>query len=129
MFQLFLKKPRTRKERKNITNRIITKSDIETILATVQRTKEECVIVEDHARQFTAFVLFGAYTGQRPYSTISQLRVEQFREALQREKATLHVEATQDKIRMSHCVPLHLQPTSVMSHKSASKSHKALPLI
>jgi hypothetical protein len=75
MFQLFLEKPRTRKERKNITSRIITKSDIEAILSTIQKTKEEGVIDEDHARQFTAFVLFGAYTGQRSYSTISKLRV------------------------------------------------------
>ena len=61
MFQLFLEKPRTRKERKNITNRIITKSDIETILATVQRTKEEGVIVEDHASIYCVCAFWGIY--------------------------------------------------------------------
>ena len=46
-------------------------------------------------------------TGQRQYSTIAQLRVEQFKEALQREKPVLLVEPIQDKIRMAPYVPLH----------------------
>ncbi len=125
MFQLFLEKPRTRKERKNITSRIITESDIETILSTLQKAKRKGVIDEDHALQFCAFVLFGAYTGQRPYSTISKLRVGQFKEALQHEKPTLHVEATQDKIRMAHYVPLHPQLTEVLSTLCNGRANKA----
>jgi hypothetical protein len=41
--------------------------------------------------------MFGAFTGQRPYSTIKQLRVEQFR-ALKLEKPVFKVEPAQDKI-------------------------------
>jgi hypothetical protein len=59
-------------------------------------------------------VFFGAFTGQRPYSTIKQLRVEQFGEALKRDKPVVHVEPAQDKIRMGHYVPLHPQLASVM---------------
>jgi hypothetical protein len=43
-------------------------------------------IDEEHAWQFMGIVLLGAFTGQRPYSTIAQLRVEQLREALQLDK-------------------------------------------
>jgi hypothetical protein len=66
-------------------------------------------INKEHAQQFAGIVLFGAFTGQRPYSTIKQLRVEQFREALKLEKPVVHVESAQDKIRMEHYVPLHPQ--------------------
>jgi hypothetical protein len=59
-------------------------------------------------------VLFGAFIGQRPYSTIAHLRVEQFREALTSEKPVLHVEPGQDKIRMEHYVPLHPQLAMVI---------------
>jgi hypothetical protein len=59
-------------------------------------------IDEEHARQFVGIVFFGAFTGQRPYSTIAQLRVEQFREALRLERPVVHVESAQDKIRMEH---------------------------
>ena len=116
-FELFLDKPKTLKERKNITERIVTKDDVEIILAAIQKTERTGLIDAEHLQQFAAFVLFGAYTGQRPYSTISQLRVEQFREALEHEKPTVHVEAAQDKIRMEHYVPLHphlKQPLEVL---------------
>ncbi len=71
-------------------------------------------INEAHARQFVGIVLFGAFTGQRPYSTIAQLRVGQFREALLFEKPIVHVEPAQDKIRTEHYVPLHPQVAWVM---------------
>jgi chemotaxis protein CheY-P-specific phosphatase CheC len=50
--------------------------------------------------------LFGAYTGQRSEATIAKLTVGQFREALADEKPVLLVDSSQDKVRMSHYVPL-----------------------
>jgi hypothetical protein len=72
------------------------------------------LVDEEHARQFEGIMLFGALTGQRPYSTIKQLRVEQFWEALKLDKRVVHVEPAQDKIRMEHYVPLHPQLARVM---------------
>ncbi|MGA3198817.1 MAG: hypothetical protein ABSD89_05365 [Halobacteriota archaeon] len=90
-----------------MTARIITKADVERVLSVINQEMEGGSIDELHVQQFAAFVLFGAYTGQRPYSTISQLKVGQFREAFEHEKPTVRVEAAQDKIRMAHYVPLH----------------------
>lgn len=73
-------------------------------------------IDEKRAQQFTSIVLFGAFTGQRPYSTIAQLRVGQLREALQLEKPVVRVESAQDKVRMEHYVPLHPQLAVAMEN-------------
>ncbi len=51
-------------------------------------------------------VIFGAYSGQRPY-TLKRLRNEQFRKALNSKPPVLIVEASQDKIGMKHYVLLH----------------------
>lgn len=92
-----------------MTARVVTKEDIEHVLAVIKAEMLKGSIDEEHARQFMGIVLFGAFTGQRPYSTIAQLRVEQFREALKLDKPVVHVESAQDKIRMEHFVPLHPQ--------------------
>jgi integrase len=118
-FDMFLEKPKVRKVQKRMTSRVVTKDDIEHILSAVKQSVQQGSIDEAHARQFTAIVLFGAYTGQRPYSTIAQLRVEQLTEALQLDLPVVHVEAAQDKIRMSHFVPLH--PRVVEVAKSLCK--------
>ena len=99
---------------KKMTARVVTKAkdDVENVLAAVKagfgwhdrrRTRP----------QFAGVVLFGACTGQRPYSTIKQLRVEQFREALRPDSPLLTLNA-QDKIRMEHYVPLHPQLARVI---------------
>jgi hypothetical protein len=90
---MFLEKPRVRKIKKKMTARVVTKDDIEHVLAVVRQQMSEGAIDEEHARQFTGVVLFGAFTGQRPYSTIKQLRVEQFKEALKLDKPVVHVES------------------------------------
>ncbi|MGZ4944300.1 MAG: hypothetical protein ACXVIG_07185, partial [Halobacteriota archaeon] len=87
-FDLFLEKPKVRKVRKKMTARVITKGDFERVLSHIQQETERGSIDELHARQFSGLVVFGAYTGQRPYSTIAQLRVEQFREASRLEKGS-----------------------------------------
>jgi hypothetical protein len=114
-FDMFLDKPRVRKIKKKMTARVVTKDDIEYVLAVITETMLQGAIDEAPARQFIGIVLFGAFTGQRPYSTIAQLRVEQFSEALQLEKPVIHVESAQDKIRMEHYVPVHPQLAGVVT--------------
>jgi integrase len=108
-FSIFLERPKTLKQRKRVTNRIITKQDIENMLAYIKTAESEGRLNAYRAQQYAAFVLFGAFTGQRSNATISKLTVKQFREALQLEKPVIHVKALQDKIRMEHYVPLHSQ--------------------
>ncbi|MGA3199196.1 MAG: hypothetical protein ABSD89_07290 [Halobacteriota archaeon] len=82
-FDMFLEKPMMRKIKKKMTARMITKDDIEHMLAVIKQQMLHGSIDEEHARQFAGVVLFGAFTGQRLYSTIKQLRVEQFKETLE----------------------------------------------
>ena len=106
-FVIFLQKPKAPKERKNVTARIVTKEDIANILIHISKAEQDGLINPHEARQFTAFVLFGAYTGQRSHSTIKRITVGQFRETMRDEKPVLHVRSDQDKIRMAHYCPLH----------------------
>ncbi len=106
-FEIFLEKPKRVKERMAITTRIVTAEDIQNVLAYVKRAEQNGELSEARAREFEAFTLFGAYTGQRPMSTTDRLTVGQFREALERDKPVLYVTPDQDKIRMAHFVPLH----------------------
>jgi len=106
-FEVFLEMPKNLKTRKAITSRIITQADIENVLAHIKRAKRQGRITERRALEYTAFVVFGAYTGQRTMATMSRLTVGQFRETLANEKPVLQVTAEQDKIRMDHYTPLH----------------------
>lgn len=114
-FSIFLERPKKLKQRKRVTNRIVTKQDIENILAHIKTAEKEGRLNAYRARQYAAFILFAAYTGQRSNATISKLTIEQFQEALQLEKPVIRVRASQDKIRMEHYVPLH--PQAVKSLK------------
>ncbi len=106
-FEVFLERSKTLKERKNVTSRIVTKEDIENILTYIKKSECDGYISLDRALQYVAFVVFGAYTGQRSLATMSKLTVGQFRAALQLERPVLHVKSSQDKIKMEHYVPLH----------------------
>jgi hypothetical protein len=108
-FELFLEKPRHVKVRKNVTSRIVTKKDIENILAYICRANWNGTISRSRAEQYTAFTVFGAFTGQRSMATMMKLTVAQFREALRAAKPVLRAQPSQDKIRMEHYVPLHPQ--------------------
>jgi hypothetical protein len=92
-----------------VTSRIITKEDIENVLAYIGTAKKDGLISDYRAKQYTAFVVFGAFTGQRSLSTIAKLTVGQFREALQSNNLCVEVLSSQDKIKMQHYVPLHPQ--------------------
>ena len=106
-YELFLERPKTLKERKRVTNRIVTKEDIEKVLSYITKAEREGRISPYKARQFTGFVIFGAYTGQRSMATMSKLTVGQFREALKMDKPVVRITAKQCKIKFEHYCPLH----------------------
>ena len=108
-FEVYLEMPRAVKERKSVTERIVTKDDIENVLEYIKRAEQRGDISTEKSAQYSPFVIFGAFTGQRSLATMEKLTVGQFREALKAEKPVLQVESSQDKIRMSHFVPLHPQ--------------------
>jgi predicted transcriptional regulator YdeE len=107
MFAPYLKPPGVIKDRKRVTSRIVTEQDICNILQHFAMAEREGKISPERSAQYSAIVLFGAYTGQRSESTIARLTVGQFRTALALDKPVLEVDSSQDKIRMSHYVPLH----------------------
>ena len=108
---LFLEHPKKIKIRNNVTSRIVTKGDIENVLGHISSAEKNGSINSHRANHYTAFILFGAFTGQRSLSTIAKLKVGQFREALKSEKPCIEVRSFQDKIKMQYYVPLHLQVT------------------
>ena len=52
-------------------------------------------------------ILFAAYTGQRPDSTISKITVDELREAIRRDPPLLWIPEEKDKERFPHWVPIH----------------------
>jgi integrase len=112
-FRLFLEMPKTIKVKKALTERIVTREDIETVFQRIA-AKEEKGTDPSKIRNFRAFALIAAYTGLRP-STIQRLTVGQFKAALEEEKPVLHVLAEQEKNRVEHYVPLHPSVISAIS--------------
>jgi hypothetical protein len=106
-FDLFLEMPKTVKESKSITQRIVTIEDIKNVLSAIDEANNNAEFTARQRQNYKALVLFGAYTGQRPLATIRKLTVGQFRAALQRDPSVLDALPQQDKIRMQHYVPLH----------------------
>ncbi|MGZ4928112.1 MAG: hypothetical protein ACXV76_07510 [Halobacteriota archaeon] len=108
-FEVFLERPRAVEARNNVTSRIVTKGDIENVLAFVRTSEETGLISHQKAQQYVAFILFGAYTGQRSLATMAKLTVGQCREVLRSDKPCIEVKSSQDKIKMQHYVPVHPQ--------------------
>jgi len=108
-FEIFLERPRAIKARNNVTSRIVTKEDIENVLSHIRNAEKGGLISGDRSQQYTAFILFGAFSGQRSLATIAKLKVGQFKEALQSNKPCIEVLSSQDKIKMQHYVPIHPQ--------------------
>jgi len=104
-YELLLERPKVLKERKRVTNRIVTKEDIENVLTYITKAELEGRISLYQAQQFTGFVIFSAYTGQRSMATTSKLTVAQFREALKMDKPVLLINAKQCKIKFEHYCP------------------------
>ncbi|MGZ4864868.1 MAG: hypothetical protein ACXV39_09585 [Halobacteriota archaeon] len=114
-FALFLELPKALKERKRVTGRIVTTEDIRCVLSAIKEDYKAGKLNERQYRDFTSLVLFGAFTGQRPYATIRKLTVGQFRSALNETPPVVEVLAEQDKIRMQHYCPLHPQVVDAVS--------------
>jgi integrase len=125
-FAPYLELPKTVKERKNVTSRIVTKEDISNVLQHIAKAEREGDISHERSAQYSAFVLFGAYTGQRSEATIARLTVGQFRTALAHDKPVLEVGSPQDKIRMSHYVPLHPRVVKVLEPLLAGRNEDDL---
>jgi integrase len=113
-FEAYLEMPKAVKERKSITSRIVTKDDIENVLRHIKQAKKNGTLDAQRSAQYSAFVIFGAFTGQHSMAMMANLTVGQFREALRSEKPVLRVESSQDKIRMERYVPWHPQVVSAI---------------
>jgi len=68
-FDLFLEMPRAVKESKRITQRIVTTEDIKNVLSAIDDAAKNREFTLRQCQNYTALVLFGAYTGQRPIAT------------------------------------------------------------
>jgi hypothetical protein len=108
-FELYLELPKALKERKRVTSKIVTKEDIENVLAAVEQSHKNGEIDQYHYLDYRATVIFGAFTGQRPVATIARLKVGHFREALNRNKPVIDTAPEYDKSRRQHYCPLHPQ--------------------
>jgi integrase len=108
-FDLFLQLPRSVKEQKRVTDRIVTKEDVENVLTVIAKAHVRKEIDTYHYLNYKAIMLFGAFTGQRPLATIARLTVGQLRDTVAMERPVVNVLPSQDKIRMQHYCPLHPQ--------------------
>ena len=108
-FDLFIQLPRSVKQQKRVTGRIVTKEDVDNVLTAIEHAYRSGAIDAYHCMNYKAMVLFGAFTGQRPLATTARLTVGQFQEALKTDKPVVDVLPWQDKIRMQHYCPLHPQ--------------------
>jgi hypothetical protein len=108
-FDLFLQLPRSVKEQKRVTDRVVTKEDVENVITVISEAHFRKEIDTCHYLNYKAVVLFGAFTGQRPLATIARLTVGQLRDAIALDKPIVNVLPSQDKIRMQHYCPIHPQ--------------------
>jgi integrase len=114
-FEFFLEMPKVLKTRKHVTDRIVTKKDVENVLKAIDRAFDAARIDAFHYNNYKAIVLFGAFTGQRPLATISKLTVGQFRNIVKMRKPVVDILPWQDKIKMQHYCPLHSQVVEAMA--------------
>jgi integrase len=103
------------KTRKHVTNRIITKEDVENVLSAIETAYKNDEIDADLYLHYRAIVIFSAFTGQRSQATTARLTVGQFRKVVDKKKPVLDILPEQDKIRMQHYCPLHPQVVSVIA--------------
>jgi len=117
--------PRTRRDRKTVTSRIVTKEDITHVLDALFDAYHKQHLKYESMVNYIAFTLLGAYTGQRVEATLSKITAGQIRTALQTNPPVLHVTPNQDKIRMEHYVPLHPDLREILMHLVSGKEDNA----
>ena len=78
-FDLFLQLPRSIKEQKRVTERIVTTEDVENVLSAIGHANRSGGIDAYHCLNYKAMVMFGAFTGQRPLATIARLLLDNSR--------------------------------------------------
>jgi integrase len=116
-FDVYLEKPKIRKERKLLTSRIITSDDIKSALHSIEASD----LSYDKKLNFKTTLLFLAYSGQRVI-TASRLTVKQIKDALSKSPNVLTIEASQDKIRLEHYVPIHPTLISLLNESIHGRS-------
>lgn len=121
-FISYMALPKSRREIKLLTPRIIVDQDIRRVLNEIEGSN----LPPTKKAYYKALILFLAYSGQR-VMTASQLTVEQFSVALNSNPPVLTVEAAQDKIRMAHYVPLHPKIIPLLDSLVENRSN-ALPM-
>jgi integrase len=100
---MYFRIPKTRRERKMMTTRIIVSEDMTRAIEKINRSR---ALTPNRKLRHMAFLLFLAFSGQRPYAA-DRITAGQFRKALSQNPPVLKVEARQDKIKMEHWVPIH----------------------
>jgi len=85
-FDRFLQLPRSVKEQKRLTYRIVTKEDVENVLTAIEEAHRYGDINAFYYLNYKAMIFLGAFTGQRPLATTARLTVGQLIEALKKEK-------------------------------------------
>ena len=116
--------PRTRRDRKTVTSRIVTTADINRVIDGLLDAWVAQHLSYDTMVNYLGFTLFGAYTGQRVEATISRITVAQMRTALHATPSILLVSPIQDKIRMEHYVPLHPDLHHVLTKMIENKARQ-----
>jgi hypothetical protein len=124
-FALFLDMPKTRKDRKTVTSRIVTKEDISHVIDGLFAAYQRQHLSYTTMVNYVGITLFGAYTGQRVEATISKITVAQLRNAIQMNPPVLHVASDQDKIRMEHYVPIHPDLLGILTELINGKAETA----
>ncbi len=120
-YDVYLEKPRLRKEIKLLTSRILTTDDVKNALTSIESSN----LPYEKKLNFKTTLLFLAYTGQRVI-TVSRLTVKQVKDALAKTPNVLTVEANQDKIRLQHYVPLHPVLIPLLKELTESKQDRDL---
>jgi hypothetical protein len=124
-FTLFLDMPKSRKDRKTVTSRVVTVSEISQVVNGIIGAYEKQFLTYESMINYVGITLFGAYSGQRVDATTSKITVSQLKTALQSTPCVLHVTPDQDKIRMEHWVPIHPDLRAILAKMIDNKTDHA----
>ncbi|MBO8179540.1 MAG: hypothetical protein H0Z19_03535 [Archaeoglobus sp.] len=92
-----------KKDSKKLNPILIREPDIHNLIKAVSEKDPTPYLKLKHI----SGILFAAYTGQRPDSTISKITVDEIKEAIQRDPPLLWIPEEKDKERFPHWIPIH----------------------